>query len=350
MPRIYVYGSRTRLLRKHTVVSSKEFAEPPPRKRHTHVCSPQRSQGKLSTERERGESHAPTDTRWPKMPGEHTPTKKDRSNHDRPCAKRGSLTSKNTPVHHRTHSHAHVLALLATRTTCTTRASPVRSRCRRARPCGSRPAAAADPTPRRPSCRASPPRRPTPAPGSSTCVESKAARASAGWLFGGGLQRQSVPQAAPKRANPRGASTMALHHGPAPWPGSRHEPALAEAPAHVALVDILDQPLERLELRGARRVRIGRVLCRGEGERVAPCVGLRAGEQGVRRLEPRRCVACEVRRATPSLVRPRPLGTPSPTRDALAYSGHPRLLGWPPALRPRRGRARGGRSRGRAGR
>ena len=281
---------------------------------------------------------------------------------------------ENTPVT-TAHTHAHVLALLATRTTCTTRASPVRSRCRRARPCGSRPAAAADPTPRRPSCRASPPRRPTPAPRCSTCVESKAARASAGWLFGGGLQRQSVPQAAPKRANPRGASTTALltttaldhgpalhqgpaprpctttlHHGPAPWPGSRHEPALAEAPAHVALVDVLDQPLERLELRGARRVRIGRVLCRGEGVRVAPCVGLRAGEQGVRRLEPRRRVACEAWRATPSLVRPRPLGTPSPTRDALAYSGHPRLLGWPPALRRRRGRARGGRSRGRAGR
>ena len=133
------------------------------------------------------------------------------------------------PTH--THAHArHVLALLATRTTCTTRASPVRSRCRRARPCGSRPAAAADPTPRRPSGRASPPRRPTPAPRSSTCVESKAARASAGWLFGGGLQRQSVPQAAPKRANPRGASTTALltttaldhgpalHQGPAPRP------------------------------------------------------------------------------------------------------------------------------------
>ena len=60
----------------------------------------------------------------------------------------------------------------ATRTTCTTRASPVRSRCRRARPCGSRPAAAAGPTPRRPSRRASPPRRPTPALQSSTCVES----------------------------------------------------------------------------------------------------------------------------------------------------------------------------------
>ena len=73
----------------------------------------------------------------------------------------------------------------------------MRSRCRRARPCGSRPSAVAGPTPRRPSGRASPPRRPTPAPRSSTCVESKAARASAGWLFGGGLQRQSVPQAAP---------------------------------------------------------------------------------------------------------------------------------------------------------
>ena len=136
---------------------------------------------------------------------------------------------ENTPVT-TAHTHAHVLALLATRTTCTTRASPVRSRCRRAHPCGSRPAAAADPTPRRPSGRASPPRRPTPAPRSSTCVESKAARASAGWLFGGGLQRQSVPQAAPKRANPRGASTTALltttaldhgpalHQGPAPRP------------------------------------------------------------------------------------------------------------------------------------
>jgi len=165
-------------------------------------------------QRERRESHA-----W----REHK-TQEDRS----PMAMQSYIEKHS--IHHRAHTHAHVLALLATRTTCTTRASPVRSRCRRARPCGSRPAAAADPTPRRPSCRASPPRRPTPAPRSSTCVESKAARALAGWLFGGGLQRQSVPQAAPRRANPRGASTTALltttaldhgpalHQGPAPRP------------------------------------------------------------------------------------------------------------------------------------
>ena len=148
----------------------------------------------------------------------------------------------------------------------------------------------------------------------------------------------------PRPCSPPRPCTSALHQGPAPRPCSRHEPELAEAPAHVALVDVLDQPLERLQLRRARRVRIGGVLCRGEGVGVAPCVALRAGAQGVRGLEPRHCVACEAWRATPSLVRPRP------TRDTLAHSGRPRLLGCPPALRRRRGRARGGRSRARAGR
>ena len=83
--------------------------------------------------------------------------------------------------------------------------------------------------------------------------------------------RPPRPCSPPRLSTTALLSTKALHHGPAPWAGSRHEPALAEAPAHVALVDVLDQPLERLELRGARRVRIGRVLCRG-GE----CAWLRA--------------------------------------------------------------------------
>ena len=97
----------------------------------------------------------------------------------------------------------------ATRTTCTTRASPVRSRCRRARLCGSRPAAAAGPTPRRPSRRASPPRRPTPALQSSTCVES-----ICGTAFGQLALRRllSGPEHAsgcPKLANPRWSAAPA---------------------------------------------------------------------------------------------------------------------------------------------
>jgi hypothetical protein len=142
----------------------------------------------------------------------------------------------------------------ATRTTCTIRASPVRSRCRRARPCGSRPAAAAGPTPRRPSRRASPPRRPMPAPRSSTCVENKVAQAwASSWLFRGCFQRQSMARVAP---------SWPLCAGRPHRPRCRHGPVLAESPAHVALVDVLDQPLERLQLGCARRVRIGRVLRR----------------------------------------------------------------------------------------
>ena len=99
------------------------------------------------------------------------------------------FVTSNIPQRVLMYEHSRAALPGATRTTCTTRASPVRSRCRRARPCGSRPAAAAGPTPRRPSRRASPPRRPTQAPRSSTCVEDKLTWTSASWLLRGGFQR-----------------------------------------------------------------------------------------------------------------------------------------------------------------
>eukprot|EP00964_Phaeocystis_antarctica_P080554 scaffold50322_cov62-Phaeocystis_antarctica.AAC.3 len=114
--------------------------------------------------------------------------------------------------------------------------------------------------------------RPHPAPSFSSSIATAPAHAgSSEQYLRRGQADVDVGRLAPQRRLsarqsmlPQAAPSWPVRAGRPHRPCFRHGSVLAEASAHVAVVDVLDQPLERLQLGGARCVRIGRVLRRGK--------------------------------------------------------------------------------------